>query len=134
MRNVSVESAAGHLDAVPADAAKRDVSPAGVVVESPMPSAAPSVPQRASVDALFETKLHAPALRKEWVQREDLAGYLAGCSSARLVLVSAPAGFGKTIAVTQWAASMAEDRPFAWVSLDRGDDDGGVQRRRALHA
>jgi LuxR family transcriptional regulator, maltose regulon positive regulatory protein len=88
-----------------------------------MPSVAPSVPQRASVDALFETKLHAPALRKEWVQREDLAGYLAGCSSSRLVLVSAPAGFGKTIAVAQWAASMVEDRPFAWVSLDRGDDD-----------
>jgi LuxR family transcriptional regulator, maltose regulon positive regulatory protein len=118
-----------------------------------MPSVASSVSQRASVDALFETKLHAPALRKEWVQREDLAGYLAGCSSSRLVLVSAPAGFGKTIAVTQWAASMAEDRPFAWVSLDRGDDDparlwshvvsalqrasaqfDGVALLRALHA
>ena len=71
----------------------------------------------------METKLHAPALRQEWVQREDLVGYLAGCSSSRLVLVDAPAGFGKTIAVAQWAASMIEDRPFAWVSLDRGDDD-----------
>ncbi len=119
-----------------------------------MPRVGPSLPQRASVDALIETKLHAPALRKEWVQREDLVGYLAGCSSSRLVLVAAPPGFGKTIAVTQWAASMAEDRPFAWVSLDRGDDDdparlwlhvvsalqracpqfGGVDILRALHA
>ncbi len=72
---------------------------------------------------LIETKLHAPAPRPEWVQREDLVGYLAGCSSSRLVLVEAPAGFGKTIAVAQWAASVVEDRPFAWVSLDRGDDD-----------
>jgi LuxR family maltose regulon positive regulatory protein len=81
------------------------------------------VPQRASGGALIETKLHAPALRQEWVQREDLVGYLAGRSSARLVLVAAPAGSGKTIAVAQWAASMIEDRPFAWVSLDRGDND-----------
>jgi LuxR family transcriptional regulator, maltose regulon positive regulatory protein len=73
--------------------------------------------------ALIETKLHAPAVREEWVPREDLVGYLAGCSSARLVLVEAPAGSGKTIAVAQWAASMLEERPFAWVSLDRGDDD-----------
>jgi LuxR family maltose regulon positive regulatory protein len=80
------------------------------------------VPQRASGGTLIETKLHAPALREEWVQREDLVGYLAECSS-RLVLVAAPAGSGKTIAVAQWAASMIEDRPFAWVSLDRGDDD-----------
>jgi LuxR family transcriptional regulator, maltose regulon positive regulatory protein len=123
VRNATDGSRADHLNAVPADAAERDVTPALVLVEPPMPSAAPSAPQRASVDALFETKLHAPALRKEWVQREDLSGFLAGCSSSRLVLVSAPAGFGKTIAVTQWAASMVEDRPFAWVSLDRGDDD-----------
>jgi LuxR family maltose regulon positive regulatory protein len=81
------------------------------------------VPQRASGGALIETKLHAPALRTEWVQREGLVGYLAGCSSSRLVLVAAPAGSGKTIAVAQWAASMIEDRPFAWVSLDRGDND-----------
>jgi LuxR family transcriptional regulator, maltose regulon positive regulatory protein len=81
------------------------------------------VPQRASGGALIETKLHAPALRREWVPREDLVGYLAGCASSRLVLVAAPAGSGKTIAVAQWAASMIEDRPFAWVSLDRGDDD-----------
>jgi LuxR family transcriptional regulator, maltose regulon positive regulatory protein len=88
-----------------------------------VPGAGPSVPGRAGGGALIETKLHAPALRPEWMQREDLVGYLAGCSSSRLVLVEAPAGFGKTIAVAQWAASAGEDRPFAWVSLDRGDDD-----------
>ncbi len=123
-RAVTGESAAGHLSAVPA-----------------------------GVDVLIETKLHAPALREEWVQREDLVGYLAGCSPSRLVLVDAPAGFGKTIAVAQWAASTVEDRPFAWVSLDRGDDDparlwlhvvsalqracpqfGGLDFLRALHA
>jgi LuxR family maltose regulon positive regulatory protein len=81
------------------------------------------VPQRASAGPLIETKLHAPALRKEWVQREELVGYLAGCVTSRLLLVEAPAGFGKTTAVAQWRASMIEDRAFAWISLDRGDDD-----------
>ena len=72
---------------------------------------------------LIETKLHAPAVRAEWVEREELVGFLAGCVSSRLVLVAAPAGFGKTTAVAQWRASAIEDRRFAWVSLDRDDDD-----------
>ena len=122
-RVVDGECPAGHVGAVRAGAGEPDVSRADVPVEPPLPGVAPSVPQRASGGALIETKLHAPALRQEWVQREDLVGYLAGCSSSRLVLVAAPAGSGKTIAVAQWAASMIEDRPFAWVSLDRGDDD-----------
>jgi LuxR family maltose regulon positive regulatory protein len=75
------------------------------------------------VVVLIETKLHAPAVRAEWVEREELVGFLAGCVSCRLVLVAAPAGFGKTTAVAQWRASAIEDRRFAWVSLDRDDDD-----------
>jgi len=117
-------SAAAYLSAVPdGGAGPRDVSGAGAPAVPPVPGAALSVPRRAGGGALIETKLHAPALRREWVPREDLVGYLAGCSSCRLVLVEAPAGFGKTIAVAQWAASGMEDRPFAWVCLDRGDDD-----------
>jgi LuxR family maltose regulon positive regulatory protein len=71
----------------------------------------------------METKLHAPSARKEWVEREELVGYLAGCVASRLVLVDAPAGFGKTTVVAQWRARVTEDRRFAWISLDRGDDD-----------
>jgi LuxR family maltose regulon positive regulatory protein len=79
--------------------------------------------QGASAGALIETKLHAPVLRKEWVERAELVGYLAACAACRLVLVDAPAGCGKTTAVAQWRASMIEDRPFAWISLDQGDAD-----------
>ncbi|MEO8395161.1 MAG: helix-turn-helix transcriptional regulator, partial [Chloroflexota bacterium] len=39
----------------------------------------------------------------------------------KLTLVSAPAGFGKTILVSQWLADC--DRPVAWLSLDEGDND-----------
>ena len=53
------------------------------------------------------------------------ACWLSGQPSARLVLVDAPAGFGKTTLIAQWHLSPAESRPFAWISLDSGDDDPG---------
>jgi LuxR family maltose regulon positive regulatory protein len=58
------------------------------------------------------------------VERAGLIKELAH-TTARLVLVDAPAGFGKTTLVAQWRSSPAEKRPFAWVSLDRGDSDPG---------
>ena len=66
---------------------------------------------------LLETKLHAPPARTEWGQRAELVARLAG-ANAKLVLVAAPAGFGKTTLVAQWQLSPAESRPFAWISLD----------------
>jgi LuxR family transcriptional regulator, maltose regulon positive regulatory protein len=77
---------------------------------------------RAGLDVPIEAKLHAPGWRQEWVERPELTHYLAR-TAARLGLVDAPAGFGKTTLVAQWRARTAEDRRFAWVSLDRGDDD-----------
>ena len=39
----------------------------------------------------------------------------------RLILVSAPAGFGKTTLVSEWVAYCK--RPVAWLSLDKEDGD-----------
>jgi ATP/maltotriose-dependent transcriptional regulator MalT len=77
---------------------------------------------RAGLDVPVETKLDAPGLRPGWVERPALVRSLAD-TTARLILVDAPAGFGKTTLVAQWRASPAESRPFAWISLDRGDND-----------
>jgi LuxR family transcriptional regulator, maltose regulon positive regulatory protein len=83
------------------------------------------VPVRsAPADVPIETKFHAPSRRKEWVERRELIQDLAG-TAVKLVLVDAPAGFGKTTLVAQWRASPSEDRPFAWLSLDESDDDPG---------
>ena len=71
---------------------------------------------------LIETKLHAPVARKEWVERQELIDYLGG-TKAKLILIDAPAGFGKTTLAAQWRSSAVGGRPFGWVSLDRGDDD-----------
>jgi LuxR family maltose regulon positive regulatory protein len=71
---------------------------------------------------LLESKLHGAAVRPEWVPRERLLTALTA-SEAKLVLVEAPAGFGKTIMVAQWRSAASAARPFAWVFLDRGDND-----------
>jgi LuxR family maltose regulon positive regulatory protein len=71
---------------------------------------------------LLESKLHGPAVRPEWVPRQRLVRGLAA-SKAKLVLAEAPAGFGKTILVTQWLIAASDSRSFAWVHLDKGDDD-----------
>ncbi len=36
-------------------------------------------------------------------------------------MISAPAGYGKTTLLTQWAA--ADERPFAWLTITEGDND-----------
>jgi LuxR family maltose regulon positive regulatory protein len=38
-----------------------------------------------------------------------------------LTLISAPAGFGKTTLLTEWASSTTI--PIAWLSIDKGDND-----------
>ena len=73
----------------------------------------------------IDTKLHGPGWRKEWVNRPRLFRAFTGPASAKLVLVNAPAGFGKTTLLAQWRSTAAEGRPVAWLSLDRGDDDPG---------
>src|SRR5215472_6742885 len=79
-------------------------------------------PRRADFGVPLETKLYPPGLRKEWVERQDLIARLSD-SNSRLILVDAPAGFGKTTLVAQWRARAVQERRFAWVSLDRGDND-----------
>src|SRR5260370_40385573 len=74
------------------------------------------------LDAPIETKLYPPGARAEWVERSALIAELVQ-TAAKLVLVDAPAGFGKTTLVAQWRSTPAETRPFAWGSLDRGDSD-----------
>jgi LuxR family maltose regulon positive regulatory protein len=71
---------------------------------------------------LLSTKLHAPRLRPELVDRRALVDRLVG-SGVPVMVVAAPAGSGKTTLLAAWRASADESRPFAWLSLDRSDND-----------
>ncbi|HEY5848815.1 MAG TPA: LuxR C-terminal-related transcriptional regulator [Microlunatus sp.] len=71
---------------------------------------------------LVETKLYLPRLRRSLVARPRLSGRLDRGSEAKLTLISAPAGFGKTTLLTAWlAAADTQDRSVAWLSLDQSD-------------
>jgi len=77
---------------------------------------------------LLITKLYIPPPRPNLVARPRLIARLnAGLRPGhRLTLVSAPAGFGKTTLLSEWANQRVFESvhpTFAWVSLDEGDDD-----------
>ena len=70
----------------------------------------------------LRTKVHPPVARDLVVRRDPLRSLASG-RRRRLTLVRAPAGWGKSSLVASWAASGEDPRPFAWLSLDRGDND-----------
>jgi LuxR family maltose regulon positive regulatory protein len=80
--------------------------------------------RRPAAQAAFEvlpSKLTIPAERAGHVHRTGLVNRLRTARDARVVSIAAPAGYGKSTLLAQWAAR--DDRPFAWVSLDHRDND-----------
>ena len=77
--------------------------------------------------ALLETKLYVPRSRGGLVLRPRLSERLDRGTASKLVLVSAPAGFGKTTLLAEWLAArpaaLADEWLAAWLSLDRGDNN-----------
>ncbi|MBV9365630.1 MAG: AAA family ATPase [Solirubrobacterales bacterium] len=76
--------------------------------------------------SVLGTKLRLPSPRRQLVQRARITDQLraGGGEGPRLVLVAAPAGFGKTTLLAQWlAAAEGPHRRVAWLALDRGDAD-----------
>jgi LuxR family maltose regulon positive regulatory protein len=79
---------------------------------------------------ILATKLFIPPPRLDVVPRPRLVERLNEGLHRKLVLVSAPAGFGKTTLVSEWVAGpwhrppgQVCERPVAWLSLDEGDND-----------
>ena len=88
---------------------------------SPMVS---SPGQTVATSPLLETKLYIPRWRTGLVPRARLIERLDRGLERKLTLVSAPAGFGKSTVLAEWAAGTpADERPAAWVSLDQSDND-----------
>jgi LuxR family maltose regulon positive regulatory protein len=79
------------------------------------------------VAPLLTTKLHIPAPRPNLVRRERLFECLDRGLRRKVVLVSAPAGFGKTTLLAEWIqrlrAGESSQITVGWVSLDDGDND-----------
>ena len=95
------------------------------------PPILPSTTAAAERDVLA-TKLHVPRTRPGFVARPRLVNRLAGTQGGELTLVCAPAGFGKTTLLADWARG--DQRQVAWLSLDEGDNDPARFWRHAAAA
>ena len=73
---------------------------------------------------LLATKLHKPHAPAHIVHRQRLLDELDRGRELPLVVVSAPAGYGKSTLVAEWLEGF--DRPSIWLSLDPGDSDLSV--------
>ena len=75
------------------------------------------------LETLLRTKRYVPPLRPNLVPRPQLIEQLnQGLQlGQKLTIVSAPAGYGKTTALIEWAGS--SHFPIGWLSLDRTDND-----------
>jgi LuxR family transcriptional regulator, maltose regulon positive regulatory protein len=78
---------------------------------------------RSAIDLLAAKLLH-PQVRPETVRRAPLIERLARDEARPIVSVVAPAGYGKTTLLSQWAERNGQ--AFAWVSVDEGDNDPKV--------
>jgi LuxR family transcriptional regulator, maltose regulon positive regulatory protein len=79
-----------------------------VVTESPRPSV-----------RMWSTR---PERRGSVVRRPSLVRLLTDPAAPPLVVLVAPAGYGKTTLLREWASR--DPRPFAWVTVDERDNDG----------
>src|SRR5207247_10497423 len=81
---------------------------------------------------LLLTKLHPPRPRPDFLPRPRLAERLDEALGRGLVLVCAPAGYGKTSLLASWARH--SQQPVAWLSLDASDNDPARFWRHAVAA
>jgi LuxR family transcriptional regulator, maltose regulon positive regulatory protein len=82
-------------------------------------------------DEPSEVCLRAPRLREGIVGRTALVNRLRA-DKAPVVLLTAPAGYGKTTLIASW--SKRDPRRFAWLSLMPGDDNPRVLLRSLVES
>ncbi len=83
-------------------------------------------------DVLLATKLHVPRPPPGFAPRPRLVQALGDGLARGRVLVCAPAGFGKTALLADWARGGG--RPVAWLGLDGSDSDPARFWRYAVAA
>ena len=108
--------------AAPPIGALRDAGAKAVLVE----------PERGLAFDVITSKLTIPGVRRGSVSRTALVNRLRAAGAFPCVMVVAPAGYGKTTVLAQWAAKDA--RPFAWLSIDARDNDPIVLLRHLVAA
>jgi LuxR family transcriptional regulator, maltose regulon positive regulatory protein len=87
------------------------------------PKVEPGGSEQALLSPLLAIKFTAPALRQDIIERPELVARLRAATGARLTLLLAPAGFGKTTLLAQaFAAADPVTGRLAWLTVDRADN------------
>lgn len=73
---------------------------------------------------MFNSKLNRPRLSVDLLNRPHLIEKLENHSHLPLILISAPAGYGKSILVSQWLEQRGSN--YAWISLDQSMSDSST--------
>lgn len=73
--------------------------------------------------SLLKTKTFVPKLRNDCISRSRLVGKLSGASDKKLIIVKAPAGYGKSTLVADWIKQ--SDKLGAWIQLCEYDNEFG---------
>jgi LuxR family maltose regulon positive regulatory protein len=71
--------------------------------------------------SLLKTKTYIPKASGKLVHRPRLTKRLIDSQESKLILISAPAGFGKTTLLVEWIQDLQPS--VAWFSLDQNDND-----------
>ncbi|MCG8687363.1 MAG: LuxR C-terminal-related transcriptional regulator [Desulfobacterales bacterium] len=70
---------------------------------------------------ILTTKLYIPEFKPDLVKRKRLISRMNKGIDKNLMLISAPAGFGKTTLLSEWISHC--DLPVAWISVHSSDSD-----------
>jgi LuxR family transcriptional regulator, maltose regulon positive regulatory protein len=89
--------------------------------QTPVPPA--QGPEQMQPASILLPKLRPPRLPSLCISRQRLLARMEEGCAGELILVLAPAGFGKTTLVRQWIETQGQDTQVAWLSLDPEDDD-----------
>jgi LuxR family maltose regulon positive regulatory protein len=81
---------------------------------------------------LLRTRFYLPPLKKTQIARHRLTDKLQHVSPGQLVVISAPAGYGKTTLVSEWLHSYPQS--FCWLSLGKEHNSTLVFWRYAISA
>ena len=83
-------------------------------------------------EPLLRTKFHRPPVSSDIIPRMRLIEVLEEGRQRAMTLITAPAGYGKSILASQWLT--ASRGRSAWLSLDKGDNDLRLFLRYLLEA
>ncbi len=71
----------------------------------------------------LQTKFTIPRSLSSSFVRKDLNNRLDTAKDKKLIIISAPAGYGKTCLLSDWLSNKSNEDHIAWISLDRSDND-----------